>query len=207
MTEGFKGVVLGATSGQIGSFQPTKQPLSSLGGDVILKGDLTLGMLIAFRIISGNVTGPLLQLSSLYQGFQKVQVSMERLSDILDQNPNWPVKMIKIKLLCLPSKEYRFEDVRFRFGSKGPYQVNNVSLRIDEGSFVGIVGQSGSGKSTLTKLCPVFMHQMLAAFLLTIMISVKLIYQVFGVKLELFQDSLLFEGSIAENIALNDPQA
>ena len=44
--------------------------------------------------------------------------------------------------------------MRFRFGSKGPYQVNNVSLRIDEGSFVGIVGQSGSGKSTLTKLLP-----------------------------------------------------
>ena len=53
---------------------------------LVLKGDLTLGMLIGLRIISGNA-GPLLQLSSLYQGFQKVWVSLERLSDILDQNP------------------------------------------------------------------------------------------------------------------------
>ena len=52
----------------------------------ILKGNLTLGQLIAFRIISGNVTGPLLQLSSLWQGFQGVQLSMERLSDIINQN-------------------------------------------------------------------------------------------------------------------------
>ena len=111
-------------------------------------------MLIAFRIISGNVTGPLLQLSSLYQGFQKVQVSMERLSDILDQNPELAREDDKDQIVMPPIKgDIRFEDVRFRFGSKGPYQVNNVSLRIEEGSFVGIVGQSGSGKSTLINYC------------------------------------------------------
>ena len=52
---------------------------------LILNGDFTLGQLIAFRIISGNVTGPLLQLAGLYQGFQGVQLSMERLGDIIDQ--------------------------------------------------------------------------------------------------------------------------
>ena len=54
---------------------------------LVLKGEFTLGQLIAFRIISGNVTGPILQLAGLYQGFQGVQLSMERLSDIIDQNP------------------------------------------------------------------------------------------------------------------------
>ena len=53
----------------------------------ILEGNLTLGQLIAFRIISGNVTGPLLQLATLWQGFQGVQLSMERLGDILNQVP------------------------------------------------------------------------------------------------------------------------
>ena len=119
------------------------------------KGDLTLGMLIAFRIISGNVTGPLLQLSGLYQGFQGVQLAMERLSDILDQNPELS-SQDEIGQISMPPIEgsIRFEGVRFRFGRKGPYQLDSVDLAIDPGSFVGIVGQSGSGKSTLTKLIP-----------------------------------------------------
>ena len=211
VTEGFKGVVLGATSGQIGSFLNQLSSLLVLwvGMWLVLKGDLTLGMLIAFRIISGNVTGPLLQLSSLYQGFQKVQVSMERLSDILDQNPELAREDDKDQIVMPPIKgDIRFEDVRFRFGSKGPYQVNNVSLRIDEGSFVGIVGQSGSGKSTLTKLLP----RLYAPDVGRIFIDD---YDIGKVDLSSLrrqigivpQDSLLFEGSIAENIALNDPQA
>ena len=155
VTEGFKGVVLGSTSGQIGTFLNQLSSLLVLwvGMWLVLQGDLTLGMLIAFRIISGNVTGPLLQLSGLYQGFQKVQVSMERLSDILDQNPELSREEDRDQIVMPPIKgKIRFEDVRFRFGDKGPYQVKNVSLQINDGSFVGIVGQSGSGKSTLTKL-------------------------------------------------------
>ena len=47
-----------------------------------------------------------------------------------------------------------YEDVSFRFTDSGPYQVDNVQLKIEPGTFVGIVGQSGSGKSTLMKLLP-----------------------------------------------------
>ena len=102
----------------------------------------------------------------------------------------------------------RFEDVRFRFGDKGPYQVKNVSLQINDGSFVGIVGQSGSGKSTLTKLLP----RLYAPDQGRIFIDD---YDIGKVDLSSLrrqigivpQDSLLFEGTIAENIALNDPQA
>ena len=87
----------------------------------MLQGELTLGMLIAFRIISGNVTGPLMQLSGLYQGFQKMQVSMERLSDILDQNPELS-NPDDISQIALPpiKGNIRFEDVKFRFNNKGP---------------------------------------------------------------------------------------
>ena len=134
VNEGFKSVVLGSTSGQIGDFLNQLSGLLVLwvGMWLVLQGELTLGMLIAFRIISGNVTGPLLQLSGLYQGYQMVQVSMERLSDILDQNPELS-KGSDINQIAMPPIQgnIRFEDVSFRFGTKGPFQVNkalNVGL-------------------------------------------------------------------------------
>ena len=118
MSEGFKTAALGATSGEIGKFLNTVSGLLVLwlGMGLVLQGDLTLGMLIAFRIISGNVTGPLLQLSGLYQGFQAVQLSMERLSDILDQNPELS-SQDEIGQISMPPIEgsIRFEEVRFRF--------------------------------------------------------------------------------------------
>jgi ATP-binding cassette subfamily B protein len=102
----------------------------------------------------------------------------------------------------------RFEDVRFRFGKKGPYQVDRVNLSISASSFVGIVGQSGSGKSTLTKLIPrlyqldegrIFIDDYDVA-----KVNLSSLRRQIGI---VPQDSLLFEGTVAENIALNDPQA
>ena len=209
--EGFKSTVLGATSGEIGSFLSQLSGLLILwvGMDLVLKGQLTLGMLIAFRIIASNVTNPLLQLSKLYQGFQGVQLSMERLGDVLDQNAELSSED-DINQIALPPVKgnIRFEDVKFRFTSSGPYQVDNVTFEIQPGQFVGIVGQSGSGKSTLTKLIPrlypvetgrIFIDDYDIA-----KVSLSTLRRQVGI---VPQDSLLFEGTIAQNIALNDPQA
>ena len=211
VSEGFKGVVLGTTSGQFGSFLNQMSSLLVLwvGMWLVLEGDLTLGMLIAFRIISGNVTGPLLQLSTLYQGFQRVQISMERLSDILDQNSEL-AREDDINQIVMPPiiGNIRFEEVKFRFGGNGPYQVDRVSLNIEAGSFVGIVGQSGSGKSTLTKLLPRLYQPESGRIFVDDYdigkVDLSSLRRQIGI---VPQDSLLFEGTIAENIALNDPQA
>tara|TARA_Y100001933_G_scaffold257150_1_gene302974 strand:- start:624 stop:2054 length:1431 start_codon:yes stop_codon:yes gene_type:complete len=211
VSEGFKAVVLGTTSGTIGSILNQLSSLLVLwvGMYLVLEGNLTLGMLIAFRIIAGNVTGPLMQLSGLYQGFQKVQVSMERLSDILDQSPelNDEQSINQIPMPVLKGA-VRFENVKFRFGRSGPYQLNGVSLQIPPGSFAAIVGQSGSGKSTLMKLLPRLYQPNLGSIYVDD-------YDISKVELASLrrqigivpQDSLLFEGTISENIALNDPQA
>ena len=211
VSEGFKSTALGSTSGEVGKFLNTISGLLVLwiGMGLVLQGELTLGMLIAFRIIANNVTGPLLQLSSLYQGFQAVQLSMERLSDILDQNPELS-SQDEIGQISMPPIEgsIRFEGVRFRFANKGPYQVDSVDLDIAPGSFVGIVGQSGSGKSTLTKLIPklykpdegrIFIDDYDIA-----KVNLSSLRRQIGI---VPQDSLLFEGTVAENISLNDPQA
>ena len=87
VTEGFKSTLLGSTTGEIGSFLNSVSGLLVLwvGMWLVLKAEFTLGQLIAFRIIASKVTGPILQLAGLYQGLQGVQLSMERLSDIVDQ--------------------------------------------------------------------------------------------------------------------------
>ena len=85
VTEGFKSAALGSTSGEIGRFLNQVSGLLVLwiGMSLVIEGSFTLGQLIAFRIIAGNVTSPLLQLAGLYQGFQSVQLSMERLMILL----------------------------------------------------------------------------------------------------------------------------
>ena len=84
-----------------------------------------------------------------------MQLSMERLSDIVDQTPELK-NSDEIGQISLPTIKGRvkFDHVSFRFGKNGPYQVDDVSIDVKEGTFVGIVGQSGSGKSTLMKLLP-----------------------------------------------------
>ena len=211
VTEGFKSVVIGGAAGEIGSFLNQLSGLLVLwvGMSLVLKGEFSLGQLIAFRIISGNVTGPLLQLAGLYQGFQGVQLSMERLSDIVDQSPELQ-STIETSQITLPPivGHVEFQNVSFRFGKSGPKQLDNVSIDIPAGTFVGIVGQSGSGKSTLMKLLPRLYNPLDGRILVDnydiSKVDMRSVRRQIGI---IPQDSLLFEGSVSENIALNDPQA
>ncbi len=208
--QGFRTVTVGVATGQIGGFLTKLSSLLVLwiGMLEILKGNLTLGQLIAFRIISGNVTGPLLQLSTLWQGFQGVQLSMERLGDILNQNSEQTEE--ESQQIGLPPIEGKisYEKVSFRFGNSGPYQVDEVNVDIPAGSFVGIAGQSGSGKSTLMKLLPRLYKIEKGRVLIDgydiSKIELGSLRRQIGM---VPQDSLLFEGTVADNISMNDPTA
>ncbi|MDI9407188.1 MAG: peptidase domain-containing ABC transporter [Chitinophagaceae bacterium] len=179
-----------------------------VGATLVLKGEMSLGQLIAFRIIAGYVTQPLLRLSSIWQNIQELKVSFERLADVVD-TPEESDEADKAKIPLPPiAGEVRFDDVCFAFQPDAPLVLNHISLTIPKGTFVGVVGQSGSGKSTLTKM-------------LTRLYSPKSgRVQIDGYdidKVELYslrrqigivpQEPLLFTGSVAENIALTDPDA
>ena len=202
ISESFKGVVLGSSASEIGNFL---NQLSSLliiwvGVYLVVNNELSLGQLIAFRIIAGYVTGPILRLSGLWQGFQQIGISMERLADIVDQEAEAGEKD-KDKISLKPVKgKVEFKDVKFRFNRSGEYQINDVNLEIEEGSFIGIVGQSGSGKSTLMKLIPRLYEPDSGRVLIdgydiskVMMNSVR---QQIGI---VPQDCLPFEGMIKEN--------
>ena len=210
ISEGFKSVVLGSTAGEIGSFL---NQLSSLliiwvGVYQVVNGQLSLGQLIAFRIIAGYVTGPILRLSSLWQGFQQVGISMERLADIVDQVPEAGEQDADQIALPPIQGKVKFDGLTFRFGNVGPNQINDVNLEIAAGSFIGIVGQSGSGKSTLMKLLPRLYEPGEGRILIDgydiSKVTINSVRQQIGI---VPQDCLLFEGTIRENITMNHPEA
>lgn len=179
-----------------------------VGATLVLKGEMTLGQLIAFRIISGYVTQPLLRLSSIWQNIQELKVSFERLADVVD-TPEESDEADKQKIPLPPiDGEVVFQDVTFSFTSGAPPVLSHVDLHVQPGTFVGVVGQSGSGKSTLMKL----LTRLYAPS------SGRILIDHYDIdKVELYslrrqigivpQEPLLFTGTIAENIALTDPDA
>jgi ATP-binding cassette, subfamily B, bacterial HlyB/CyaB len=124
--------------------------LMLFGAKAVIDGDLTVGSLIAFNMIAAQVTQPILRLSQFAQDFQQVQVSVQRLGDILNA-PSEPSSE-RNAIQPPPKGLIEFKNITFRYKPGSPDILKGVSLRIEPGEVVGIVGPSGSGKSTLTKL-------------------------------------------------------
>ena len=210
VSAGFQTVLTSTAAGSASQFLNKFSALLVLwvGAYLVLQGDLTLGQLIAFRIISGYVTTPLLRLAQIWQNFQETALSLERLSDILD-TPQEADAEERRKIPQPPVKgAIRYENVSFRFGKSGPLQLANINLEIELGSFVGIVGQSGSGKSTLTKLLPRLYSPLNGRIFVDDYDIAKV--ELYSLRRQIGivpQDSLLFEGSVQENIALTNPDA
>jgi ATP-binding cassette, subfamily B, bacterial HlyB/CyaB len=120
------------------------------GAWAVMDGDLSVGELIAFNMIAGQTVQPILRLSQLWQDFQQVQVSVERLGDVLNTAPEYrPQAAVS---LPPPRGLIELKNVVFRYRPGTPEVLKNVSLTVSPGEVIGIVGPSGSGKSTLSKL-------------------------------------------------------
>ena len=206
--QGYKSVVLGTTTGQIGGFLNTLSSLLILwfGLGMVLKGEFTLGQLLAFRIFAGYVTAPLLRISNLWQGIQKVNLSMERLADIVNQTTE--AGDYDDEQIALPpiNGAVRVDNLDFSFNSSKNLQLSDVSFSIEPGEFIGVVGLSGSGKSTLMKLMARLYPPKSGRILIDDVDIGKVQLSSLRSQVGLVpQDSVLFEGSVADNIALNDP--
>ena len=177
----------------------------ALGAHLVIGGDLTVGELVAFNMLAGRVSAPVLRLAQLWQDFQQVRIAVARLGDILNATPE-PARMAGRALPPAVRGDILFEHVSFRYRADGPETLADVSLRIPAGQVVGIVGPSGSGKSTLTRLIQRF-HVPERGRILVDGIDLAAADAVWlrrqtGVVL---QDNVLFSGTIRENIALADP--
>lgn len=210
MTESFRTLMIGVSAGTVGAFLNQLTGLLTLwvGAYLVIQGELTIGQLIAFRIISGYVVGPLLNLATSWQSFQGVALSMERLSDVVDATAEGGDQDLDQLPLPPVAGEVTFQDVDFSFAESSPLVVNRVNFQVPAGAFVGIVGRSGSGKSTIMKLLPRLYQPVSGRILIDGYDIAKL--QLGSVRRQIGivpQDSLLFEGTIRDNIALTSPDS
>jgi subfamily B ATP-binding cassette protein HlyB/CyaB len=128
----------------------TSAALLLFGAQAVINGELSVGALVAFNMIAGQVAQPILRLSQLWQDFQQVQVSISRLADILNA-PQEPRPAIAVSLPT-PKGAIEFKSVNFRYSPDAQDVLKDINLSVRPGEVIGIVGPSGSGKSTLTKL-------------------------------------------------------
>lgn len=207
ISSSLKVVTMGATGSQIVHLinKLSSATLLWFGAQAVIEGSLTIGAYIAFNMLAGQITGPVLRLSQLWQDFQQFKLSIARLGDILNTPPEPATGDSKQNPPPIRG-EIRFENVGFRYSAQGPEVLRNLSLHIQAGEVVGVVGRSGSGKSTLTKLLqrlylPERGRVMVDGIDLALLDPSWLRRQI-GVVL---QENFLFNRSVRENIALADP--
>ena len=205
----FRTSKLSGVAGSIGQLIERGSTLAILwlGAHLVMRGDLTVGQLIAFQMLSGRVSGPVLRLVQLWQDFQQTGLSIRRLGDIFHATPEPSLNVTKTRFPAIQG-HIRLEGVRFRYRLDGAEIIRNIHLDIKPGMILGIVGRSGSGKSTLAKLIqrlylPESGRILIDGIDLSLADPAWLRRQI-GVVL---QESFLFNGSVRDNIAFHYSQA
>jgi len=164
-----------------------------------------VGELVAFNILAGRVSAPVLRLAQIWQDFHQARLSVARLGDILN-TPAEPTYIPSRAALPAIRGNVNFEQVTFRYRIDGPEVLRDVSLNVPAGQVVGIVGPSGSGKSTLAKLLQRLYvpesGRVVVDGVDLAMVDAAWLRRQMGIVL---QENVLFNASVRENIALADP--
>lgn len=182
--------------------------VTGVGVWLIIEGRINMGEFFAFRILAGQLSGPLVQLVGTWQSFQYTSEQLQMVADVVDR----PTEQTLSEAQNIPMPPLRgqveFQQVSFRFTDGAPLVLQGVNLRIPAGSFVGLVGGSGSGKSTLLKLLPRFYRPLEGSVLIDgIDINKVELYSLRRQIGVVPQDSVLFDGTIRDNLLLAKPDA
>jgi len=177
-----------------------------LGAVEVFDGTLSVGALVAFNMLQGRVTGPLLSIVGLINEYQQVALSVRMLGTVMthpeERDPN------QVGIRPRITGQIEFDNVTFSYQGAANPAVDRVSFRIEEGQMIGVVGRSGSGKSTLTRLIQginTAQHGLIRLDGIDVRhIDLPHLRRSIGVVL---QDNFLFRGTIRENIAIAKPDA
>jgi subfamily B ATP-binding cassette protein HlyB/CyaB len=208
ISSSFRNTLTGTTASTIGMLINRFNDVAVLwvGVYLVIDQKMSLGQLIAFRIFAGYVTSPLLRLAQSWQSFQQAALSVNRLGDVAnrareDQESDVQIPMPEIQ------GSVNCRDLDFGY-APGKLQLEHVSLDVPAGKLIAMVGLSGSGKSTLLKIIgrlyePVAGKVEIDGFNLS-KVELNSLRRQIGM---VFQETLLLEGSVMDNIALSNPDA
>ncbi|MEM9101019.1 MAG: type I secretion system permease/ATPase [Pseudomonadota bacterium] len=205
----FKTQHLGNIASQIAAFinKLTTILIIYFGAQLVMSGELSVGQLIAFNMIAGRVSNPILKLVQLWQDFQQAAISVARLGDILNTPTEQTYDPNRTTLSEIKG-DVTLDDVVFRYRPDAQPILNHVSLAVKAGEVTGIVGRSGSGKSTLTKLIQRLYTPESGRILIDgvdlASVDTGWLRQHVGVVL---QENFLFNRSVRDNIAMTAPSA
>jgi subfamily B ATP-binding cassette protein HlyB/CyaB len=207
VTASFRVLSLGNTASQLVQLvnKIVTAAVLYFGARLVIDGGLTVGELVAFNILAGRVSAPVLRLAQIWQDFHQARLSVQRLGDILNAAPEPAYNPGQTSLPAIRG-EVAFQHVTFRYRIDGPEVVRDVSFRVPAGQVVGVVGPSGSGKSTVAKLiqrlCVAESGRILVDGVDLAMVDPAWLRRQIGVVL---QENVLFNSSVRDNIALADP--
>ena len=176
------------------------------GAKEVLKGNLTVGQLIAFNMLSSRAIAPIIRLSQVWKEFEQANISIARIGDIFNCPGEQGFDPNRVSLPTIKG-DVLFDRVSFRYKPDGLEVLSDVSFSVHAGEVVGIVGSTGSGKTTLAKLLqrlyvPEKGRVLIDGIDLSMADSSWLRRQI-GV---VIQDGVLFNSSIRDNITLNNPE-
>ena len=173
---------------------------------VMTTTDMTIGMLVAFQMFAGRLSGPLLRMVGLWQEFQNASIAVKRIGDVMNA-PAEPYAMT-------PSREsggkgrLQIKALSFRYAENLPYLYRDLNFAIEPGQCIALMGPSGSGKSTLAKLMQGFYLPSDGAILIDDRdirhFSANELRQHYGV---VPQETILFSGTIYDNLVLANAHA
>lgn len=176
-----------------------------LGARMVMDGGLTAGQLIAFNMLVGRVTAPVMRIAQLLQQLAQTKVALRRVADILDAAPE-PGRNAKRSQMPRVSGGVKFEHVTFRYAPDGPKILDDVSFDIKPGQVIGLVGVSGAGKTSLLRLIqrfyPVEGGRILIDGMDIAATDPAWLRRQIGAVL---QDNFLFNRTVRENIAIAMP--
>ncbi len=177
----------------------------AIGAHDVFANELSVGALVAFQMISGRVSGPLVQMVSLVHEYQETGLAVRMLGEIVNQPAE--AGAASRGLLTPIRGEIEFDRVSFSY-APGMRVIDDVSFKIPAGTIVGIVGPSGSGKTTLARLMAALypVQDGAVRFDGTNARDLDLVHLRHSIGIVL-QETFLFRGTVRENVAATKPDA